>query len=78
MTAPLTYTVEETAALIGIGRSCAYSAVRAGDIPSVKVGRRRLVPKIALERMLGLENDESPADNGALEKERDDGAHYGP
>jgi excisionase family DNA binding protein len=56
----LTYTVEEAADLIGVGRSAAYAAVRAGEIPSVRVGRRLLVPKCALERMLGISDDERP------------------
>jgi excisionase family DNA binding protein len=54
----LTYTVEEAAEIVGVGRSAAYSAVRAGDIPSIKVGRRLLVPRRALERMLGLNADD--------------------
>ena len=47
-----TYTIEEAAKILGIGRSSAYQAARAGDIPTIRVGRRLLVPKVALERML--------------------------
>ena len=55
-----TYTIEEVAEILGIGRSSAYQAVRAGDIPTIKVGRRLLVPRAALERMLHcLPNDAS-------------------
>lgn len=49
----LVLTVEELAEALGIGRSTAYAAVRAGDIPSIRVGRRLLVPRVALERLLG-------------------------
>ena len=49
---PMTYTVEETAALLRIGRNHAYEAVRTGELPSIKIGKRILVPRIALERML--------------------------
>lgn len=49
---PMTYTVDETASLLRIGRNHAYEAVRSGEIPSVKIGKRILVPRIALERML--------------------------
>jgi len=56
----LTYTVEEAAEIVGVGRSTAYAAVRAGDIPSVRVGTRLLVPKCALERMLGVSDSERP------------------
>lgn len=48
----LTYTVLEAAALLGIGRSVAYEAVRRGDIPSLRIGARLLVPRVALERLL--------------------------
>ena len=48
----LTLTVQETAKLLGLSRSLAYEAVRNGQIPSVKVGHRILIPRVALERML--------------------------
>ena len=47
-----TYTIEETARLLGIGRSSAYEAARRGDILTIRIGRRLLVPAIALERLL--------------------------
>ncbi len=34
------YTVEETARLLRIGRSAAYEAVRRGEIPALRFGRR--------------------------------------
>ena len=40
---PLTMTVEEAAALIGLSRSSAYDAVHRGDIPSRRIGHRILV-----------------------------------
>ena len=48
----LAYTVEEVAELLGIGRSSAYQAVHSGDIPSLRIGRRFLIPKQALDEML--------------------------
>jgi excisionase family DNA binding protein len=48
----LVFTVEEAAQLLGISRSFAYEAVERGEIPSMRIGRRILVPKIALERFL--------------------------
>lgn len=48
----LVFSVEEAAKVLGIGRNLAYEGVRAGDIPSIKIGGRTLVPKSALERML--------------------------
>ncbi|WP_218917137.1 helix-turn-helix domain-containing protein [Clavibacter capsici] len=44
----LTVTVTEAAELLGIGRQSAYAAVRAGEIPSVKIGHRILVPTAQL------------------------------
>jgi excisionase family DNA binding protein len=48
----LTLTVPETAELLAISRMSAYAAVREGTIPSVKIGRRVLVPRAALDRLL--------------------------
>ena len=48
----LVFTVEEAAQLLGISRSFAYEAVKQGEIPSMRIGRRILVPKAALQRFL--------------------------
>ena len=48
----LTLTVEEVAATLGISRAFAYEVVRRGEIPSIRIGRRVLVPRAALERLL--------------------------
>jgi excisionase family DNA binding protein len=55
-----TYTVEEAAAILGIARATAYIAVRDGSLPTIRIGRRLLVPRAQIDRMLGL-NDERPA-----------------
>jgi excisionase family DNA binding protein len=47
-----TCSVEEAAKILGISRNTAYDAVRSGQVPTVKIGRRLLVPRAALERML--------------------------
>ena len=51
------YTIEEAARLLGIGRSSAYAAARRGEIPTVRLGRRLVVPKVAFERLLQPAND---------------------
>ena len=56
----LTLTVEEAGTLLGISRAFAYEAVNRGDIPSIRIGRRILVPKVALERMLAALDHETP------------------
>lgn len=43
-----TITVSEAAELIGVGRSAAYEAVRRGQLPTRRVGRKLLVPVPAL------------------------------
>ncbi len=58
----LTLTVDETAKILGVGRNSAYEAIARGEIPVVKVGKRLLVPKAALEKLL----------NGRLLKSKDE------
>lgn len=48
----VTFTVEETAKLLGIGRQLAYDRAKTGEIPVLKIGRRLLVPRAALEKLL--------------------------
>ena len=47
-----TMTVPEAAKVLGIGLSVAYEAARTGELPTIKVGKRILVPLVALERKL--------------------------
>jgi excisionase family DNA binding protein len=49
---PQTYQISEAAKLLGIGRNHAYEAAKRGEIPAIKIGRRVLVPRAALDRML--------------------------
>ena len=48
----LTLSVEQAARILGIGRSAAYEAIRCGQIPAIRIGRRVLIPRVALLRML--------------------------
>jgi excisionase family DNA binding protein len=45
-------TVSEAASILGISRGSAYEAAKRNEIPTIRIGRRRLVPLAALERML--------------------------
>jgi excisionase family DNA binding protein len=45
-------TVDEVAALLGISRASAYEAARRKEIPTIRIGRRLLVPSDLLEKML--------------------------
>lgn len=49
---PLTLSVEETAHLLGISRGLAYTLANRGEIPSIRLGRRLLVPRHALHQLL--------------------------
>lgn len=49
---PLVWTVEETAGLLGISRGSAYEQVRLGNIPSIRLGGRIVVPRAALDKLL--------------------------
>ena len=45
----LLLTVEEASILLRLGRTSAYELVMRGMIPSIKIGRRRLVVRAGLE-----------------------------
>jgi excisionase family DNA binding protein len=50
----LVYTIVEAGRLLGLGRNGSYEAARRGDIPTIRIGRRLLVPKAMLHRALDL------------------------
>ena len=52
MPTKITYTVTEAAELLGISRSSAYECVRRGEIPSLTLGRRVVIPCRAFEALL--------------------------
>ena len=59
-----TLTVEEAARELGIGRGLAYELARRGELPTLRLGRRLVVPAVALHRMLaggGPTHDDLPA-----------------
>jgi excisionase family DNA binding protein len=56
-------TVEEAAQILRISRQSAYQAARSGELPTIRIGRRMLVPVARLDELLGqhLTTSESPA-----------------
>jgi excisionase family DNA binding protein len=48
----LTWTVREAAKLLGISADSAYEAAHRGELPVRVIGRRMLVPRAALLRLL--------------------------
>lgn len=55
----LTLTVEEAAHLLGISRALAYELVRDGDIPSLRLRRRIVIPRRVIDALLADETTES-------------------
>lgn len=53
--APATTTIVEAAKRLRIGRNQAYEAAHRGELPVIKIGKRLLVPTIALDRLLSGE-----------------------
>jgi excisionase family DNA binding protein len=50
----LTLSVEEAAQVLGISRAHAYELAQQGEIPVIRLGRRILVPRVALAEMMRL------------------------
>ena len=48
----LCLTVPEAAEMLGISRNYGYELVRRGELPSVRFGKRIVIPKIALQKRL--------------------------
>ena len=61
-------TVDEYRRITGLSRNAAYAAIRAGDVPSIRVGSRIVIPRHAVEAVFGpvvLDDDperEKPAE----------------
>jgi excisionase family DNA binding protein len=49
----LTLSVEEAARLLGISPGLAYQLVHRGELAAIKLGRRILVPRHAVEALIG-------------------------
>ena len=48
----LAFGVQEVADALGVSRELVKHMIRTGELPSVKLGRRRLISRKALERFL--------------------------
>jgi excisionase family DNA binding protein len=58
--ARLTYTLTEAASRLGISRTLAYEAAHRGELPMCRIGRRVLIPRVALLRLLGQDDPPGP------------------
>lgn len=52
---PEAVSVEDAMQMIGIGRTKIYDLINSGELPSVKIGRRRLVRVDSIRRLTGAE-----------------------
>jgi excisionase family DNA binding protein len=60
----LVFTVAEAGQILGISRAFAYELVARGELPVIRLGRRRLVPKVALLALVGAGGSPLAADLG--------------
>jgi excisionase family DNA binding protein len=56
-----TLTVEEAGEILGLGRHAAYTAARTGELPTIRLGRKLLVPTAGLLSLVGLWDGQVPA-----------------
>jgi excisionase family DNA binding protein len=66
----LVLTVTEAARALGISRALAYELVARGELPALSLGRRRVIPRRALEALVNsvtppAHDDALRAENGA-------------
>jgi excisionase family DNA binding protein len=60
-----TLTIEQAAKALGISRTGAYQLAARGELPGViRLGRRLLIPKAALEKLLGAPIDDERQGGG--------------
>jgi excisionase family DNA binding protein len=50
-----TVSVEDAGRILGISRGTAFKAAATGDLPTIRIGKRLLVPRAALDRLLAEE-----------------------
>jgi excisionase family DNA binding protein len=55
------HSIEEAARRVGVGRSQMYRLVAGGEIDSIKIGRRRIIPESAIQDFLDRKLAESRA-----------------
>lgn len=56
---PATVSVERASEILGISRRSAYRAAANGELPTLRLGRRLLVPRVRLLELLGVSDDGS-------------------
>jgi excisionase family DNA binding protein len=64
----LTLSVEEAGRILGISRGAAYARAEDGSLPTIRLGKRLLVPKSALDKMLAMDSSSTPSSHTANDK----------
>ena len=62
----LAASVTELATILGVCRSTAYRAVQTGQIPSVRIGRRYLIPRNVINEMMDTLENAKPTEALAM------------
>ena len=64
----LVYTVPEAGRLLGLSRNGSYEAAKRGDIPTIRIGRLLLVPKVPFHRTIERVATDRADGQGALRR----------
>jgi excisionase family DNA binding protein len=51
-----THGIPEAARIVGVSRNHMYQAVARGEVPSIRIGHRRVIPKAIIRKMLAEGN----------------------
>lgn len=51
-----THEIPEAARIVGVSRNHMYAAVARGEIPSIRIGHRRVIPKAIIKKLLAEGN----------------------
>jgi excisionase family DNA binding protein len=57
----LTLSIDQTAEILGISRGLVYGLVARGELPSIRFGRRILVLKKAIDKLVDADDAPAPA-----------------
>lgn len=57
----LTFSVVETAEILGVSKGLVYSKVKSGEIKALKLGRKVVITKATIEELLGHRIEVSPS-----------------
>jgi len=55
----LTVSVNQAAKMLSLSRNAAFAAVNRGEIPSIRIGRRILIPKARLISLINGDNNQA-------------------